>query len=286
MNLPEGARDRIETDLGRIDRIDSVSGGSITPAFRLSAAGQSYFLKYATNPSPGFFAAEAAGLEQLRRAQSALKVPHVAGRGRLGDAEWLILEWLDPVRGQTLSEELGRGLAALHRQQAAVWGWERDGFIGSLTQSNRRCSGWAEFWWKQRLLPQILLAEGYFQGKAWQEDLPAALDRVLAPAEEEGPSLLHGDLWSGNVMATVDGPAIFDPACYFGHREVDLAMTELFGGFEADFYAAYDEAWRRLPGYSGRRAAYQLYYLLVHVNLFGASYVPRTTDTLRHLLRL
>src|SRR5215207_4748885 len=118
-----------------------------------------------------------------------------------------------------------------------------------------------------------------------RERLLDSLPEFLAPAEEDGPSLLHGDLWSGNVISAAGAPALIDPAVYRGHREVDLAMTELFGGFDARFYAAYEEAWPLLPGYrEARRAVYQLYYLLVHVNLFGGSYVGQTAALLRRVL--
>ncbi|HEX8673749.1 MAG TPA: fructosamine kinase family protein, partial [Longimicrobium sp.] len=115
--------------------------------------------------------------------------------------------------------------------------------------------------------------------------LREALPRLLAAGEEDGPTLLHGDLWSGNVVATSRGPSLVDPATYRGHREVDLAMTELFGGFGAEFYTAYEEAWPLRPGYQEeRRAVYQLFYLLVHVNLFGGGYVARTAEALRRVV--
>ena len=284
MSLPEAVRAGIEVEVGHIDRVDRVTGGSIASAYRLNAGGETFFLKCADDAPADFFAVEAAGLDLLREADSSLRIPRVAGFGTEREAAWLLLEWLESGRNSGFSTELGRGLARLHRRQETTWGLDRDGFIGSLPQSNRRRQGWVEFWWEERLLPQIVMAEGRFHPGVDRDDMRVAVERVLTPIGDEGPSLLHGDLWGGNVLSTMDGPAIFDPACYFGHREVDLAMTELFGGFDAEFYAGYDEVWPRRPGYPGRRAAYQLYYLLVHVNLFGGSYASRTRDTVRQLL--
>jgi fructosamine-3-kinase len=146
---------------------------------------------------------------------------------------------------------------------------------------------WAEFWRMRRLEPQLELARaaGRLPGRQadWDrlmERLPALLDN----AEMDGPSLLHGDLWGGNVMAAAAGPVLIDPACYRGHREADLAMTELFGGFGPEFYAAYGEQWPLLAGYPRRRPVYQLWYLLVHVNLFGGGYVSQTAGVLREAL--
>src|SRR5690606_25015888 len=124
---------------------------------------------------------------------------------------WIALEWLERSPHADFSAELGRGLALLHRTRATRWGWDRDGYIGRLPQSNRSHARWWEFWWEERLLPQIRLAGGRFETSSWLEDLPVALEEILAPAEPEGPCLLHGDLWSGNVMSSTAGPAIFDP---------------------------------------------------------------------------
>lgn len=137
-------------------------------------------------------------------------------------------------------------------------------------------------------MPQLALARRAGRLPATEAEWARLLDhlpKLLAAAEDDGPSLLHGDLWSGNAMATADGPALIDPAVYRGHREADLAMTELFGGFDARFHVAYREAWPLLPGYAEeRRAVYQLYYLLVHVNLFGGGYVAQTAGVLRRAL--
>jgi fructosamine-3-kinase len=166
----------------------------------------------------------------------------------------------------------------LHRTTAESFGWPEDNFIGSLSQANGWCKRWPLFWRERRLAPQVALASG--SGLLRGQDRTALgrvvdrLDGALAVGTQEGPSLLHGDLWNGNVHALRDGTAaVVDPASYFGHREVDLAMAELFGGFDARFFDAYRAAWPVREGYELRRAIYQLYYLLVHVNLFGGSYL-------------
>lgn len=293
---------QIEAHYGSVRVVAPVGGGCINPAVRLRLAGRDAFLKYHATPTPGVFGAEAAGLQALRRAAAALRVPAVLG---VWDAPpgtsapgGLLLEWIEPAAraGDEFGERLGRGLAALHRAAgggAGGWGWEAEGFLGPLPQPNRPAARWADFWRERRLEPQLRRAfdAGRRIGatREW-ERLWAALPALLAPAEADGASLLHGDLWSGNVLAaagpTGAEPALVDPAVYRGHREVDLAMAELFGGFPESFLAAYCDAWPLQPGYApGRRAAYQLYYLLVHVNLFGAGYLAATERALREALR-
>ena len=262
-----------------------VGGGSISHAARVELADGPVFVKYSLHAPPGSFAAEAEGLRALAAAGSGLAVPRVLD---LDDA-WLALEWLEPGgRSGSFDKRLARGVAALHRAAGATWGWEADNFIATLPQPNTPSADWAEFWRVRRLEPQLrrARASGFAPGaeRDW-ERLWDRLPDLLAPAAEDGPSLLHGDLWSGNALATTRGPALVDPAVYHGHREVDLAMTELFGGFGADFYSAYDEAWPILPGYGEtRRAVYQLFPLLVHANLFGGGYVERTAALLRTLI--
>ncbi len=281
--LPESLRVSLEARFGPLREARAVGGGSISRAARVEGRDGAFFVKFGADTPPGMFEAEADGLEALAGAECGLLVPRVLAV----DAAWIALEWLEPApRAAGNGERLGRGLAALHRS-TGTWGWERDNFIGSLPQENTPAATWAGFWWARRLEPQLRRARSLGRLPAHERDwerLRDALPRLLAPAEEEGPSLLHGDLWSGNFMATARGPAIMDPAVYRGHREADLAMTELFGGFDADFYAAYEEAWPLCPGYrEERRAVYQLYYLLVHANLFGGGYVRQTAQLLSHI---
>lgn len=282
--LPEGVRRSLAARFGPLGAARAVGGGSISRAARVEGADGPLFVKFGTGTPPGMFAAEEEGLEALAAATSGLVVPRVLAV----DEAWIALEWLEPApRTPNSGERLGHGLAALHRSTGS-WGWERDNFIGSLPQQNAPAASWAEFWWTRRLEPQLRRARALGRLPAHRRDwerLRDALPRILAPAEQDGPSLLHGDLWSGNFIATTRGPALVDPATYRGHREADLAMTELFGGFGADFYAAYEEAWPLRPGYrEERRAVYQLYYLLVHVNLFGGGYVEQTAEVLRRVV--
>lgn len=291
--LPEGVRDEVEAWLGPVRGARPVGGGCIHPAFRLDLDGGPAFLKTGVDASPGLFSTEARGLAALRDARSGLRVPEVlAVRDAVdGVPGWLALEWLEPgPRPPGYGERLGRGLAALHHAGGGAWGWEEDGFIGSLPQPNAPAPGWAEFWRDRRLLPQLRRARaaGLRPGSEaeWERLLAALPDLLDGAAGADGASLLHGDLWSGNVLAVGSGePALVDPAAYRGHREVDLAMAELFGGFPAGFLAAYRESWPLAPGYGeARRGVYQLYYLLVHVNLFGGGYVPQTAAALRRSL--
>ena len=165
-------------------------------------------------------------------------------------------------------------LARLHRHTSDRFGWASDNWIGLAPQENGWCGSWSDFWLEKRMKPQLRRAEGnglHF-GKL---DFLKILDD-----HQPAPSLLHGDLWSGNVGFTREGPVIFDPAVYYGDREADLAMTELFGGFPREFYAAYDGAFRLDPGYANRKHLYNLYHLLNHLNLFGAGYLGQVQATL------
>jgi protein-ribulosamine 3-kinase len=293
--LPPGLLRRLEERYGGVRVQGAVGGGCINPAVRLRLADRDAFLKFNPDASPGMFAAEAEGLRALRAAANSLRVPEVfdvwepaASDG--GGSAALLLEWLEPVRPDDgFWTRLGRGLAELHRAGGDGWGWPTDNFIGPLPQQNTAASSWADFWRERRLEPQLRRARdaGWRVGREreWDE-LWRRLPDLLAPAEVDGPSLLHGDLWSGNVLAAQGAggaePALVDPAAYRGHREVDLAMAELFGGFSGGFLDAYREHWPLQPGYApGRRAAYQLFFLLVHVNLFGAGYVARAEHALR-----
>ena len=289
--IPDALRDAVEARLGPLRGAVPVAGGCINHGVRVALADGPVFIKHNPHAPAGLFAAEARGLRALQAAAEALTVPRPLAWAEAegGAPAWLAMEWIEPARrGPDFGERLGRGLAALHRAgRDEGWGWMEDNFIGPLPQANGRTQTWAELWQTHRIQPQLQLARraGRMPGRA--ADWDRLLDRLpdlLAPAEADGPSLLHGDLWGGNVLAAAGGPALIDPAVYRGHREADLAMTELFGGFGADFYAAYAEAWPLQPGYPVRRAAYQLWYLLVHVNLFRGGYGAQTAGVLREAL--
>jgi protein-ribulosamine 3-kinase len=269
--LPAEVRDSLERALGPVREASAVAGGCVSPAARVESPNGPIFLKYEERPPAGFFAAEARGLEAIRAAGTSLVVPRViATHEPPGDWSWLALEWLETKSAWEDAdwEGLGLGLAELHRSVGRSWG----------------TPGWAEFWWARRIEPQLRLAGGAVGANRSWDRLQAALPELLGEPRLDGPSLLHGDLWSGNVVPTTRGPAIIDPSSYHGHREVDLAMAELFGGFTPTFHRAYREAWPLRAGYEVRRGVYQLYYLLVHVNLFGGGYADRTLASLRAVL--
>jgi fructosamine-3-kinase len=258
-----------------------VGGGCINRGARLQTDdGSAYFLKWNASAPPGLFSAEWDGLAALG-ASSSIRVPEPVAMSAEGDSPaWLLMEYLSPGRpAPDFDARLGLGLAQLHcSAEGGSFGWHQDNWIGSLPQDNTPRPSWAEFWRDRRLVPQLegALHRGHFRGRG-RGELERLIDRVpsaLSGIGEERCHLLHGDLWNGNVFASGDGrPTLIDPAVYRGHGEVDLAMSELFGGFGGGFFAAYDEVITIPREYhTFRRALYQLFYLLVHVNLFGASY--------------
>jgi len=259
-------------------------------AWSLADGTRRWFVKSATGRYADMLACEADGLAALA-STGTIRVPAVAACGREPDVAWLALEWLD-LRGSGGSVKLARALAQLHRApvargpQGERYGWHCDNWLGGTPQRNGWSNQWCGFFRDQRLAPQIALAHdnGFGALARNAERLVDALD-VLLDGHEPAPSLVHGDLWSGNA-AVVDGgePVVFDPAVYVGDREVDLAMTALFGGFDADFYAVYDASFARPAGHATRRDLYDFYHLLNHVNLFGAGYLPRSERTLTRLL--
>ena len=258
-----------------------VSGGDINSAHEMKLAdGRVVFVKSNFVADPAMFAAESRGLAWLAQAH-ALRVPEVLAVGET----FLVLESISPARRRPdFDERLGRDLAALHRFGAPGFGLDHDNFIGRLPQSNTPAPNWPEFYRSRRLEPQLrrardaglcssAMARGF-------DRLFAVLDERVGPAEL--PARLHGDLWGGNVIGDETGVAcLIDPAAYGGHREVDLAMMRLFGGFGHHVFGAYEEAWPLAPGYEERVPLYQLYFLMVHVNLFGGPYVAQAEQTLR-----
>jgi fructosamine-3-kinase len=266
----------LESALGSaVRKASRLSGGDINDAFELELAdGQRLFMKTNGSAPAGMFQAEARGLAWLAEAR-ALAVPSVVAVGA-DRASFLVLELVEPgPRRRGFDEELGRALAALHRASPGAFGLDHDNFIGSLPQSNRAHARWADFFQSERLEPQLRRAtdqgrvtSGMRQGFA---RLFARLSELVGP--EEPPARLHGDLWGGNLHVTAGGaPCLIDPAAYGGHREVDLAMMRLFGGFSERVFSAYFEAFPLAPGHGERVPLYQLYPLLVHVNLFGGGY--------------
>jgi fructosamine-3-kinase len=266
---------------------ESIGGGCINAAWRVEDNGRCYFVKVNAPDREAMFVAESAGLEELRASRS-VRVPAPVCHGATTRAAFLVLEYLELGRGGgTGYEILGRQLAAMHRTARPQFGWGRDNTIGSTPQGNRRDDDWVRFWRERRLGPQLeLAAANGHRGRLQQrgERLLATLPGLLA-GHEPAAALLHGDLWGGNCAFLRDGtPVIFDPAVYYGDRETDLAMTELFGGFPADFHRAYREAYPLVDGYEVRRTLYNLYHVLNHLNLFGGGYRAQAEDMIDALL--
>jgi fructosamine-3-kinase len=263
-----------------IEDRQTVGGGCINAAYRIAGNGRAFFVKTNVPSAHGMFAAEAAALCEIARS-STIRVPHPICDGRGTDASWLVLEYIE-FGGKRNGRLLGVQLAAMHRVTAEKFGWQRDNTIGATPQINTLDDDWLEFWRERRLGFQLQLAAKnsaprrlLTQGERLLEDCAP-----LFAGREIQPALLHGDLWGGNAGFDGSGmPVIFDPAVYYGDRETDLAMTELFGGFGGDFYAAYDEAFLRDAGYAVRRTFYNLYHVLNHFNLFGGGYA-RQADTM------
>jgi fructosamine-3-kinase len=269
-----------------LQRADSLSGGCINEAWCLIGNKRRFFVKInARDRQTTMFAAEFAGLLVLYGCR-AIKVPKPLCFGHTAAAAYLVTEFLPLGAGQAHLRILGRQLAALHRHTADHYGWERDNTLGSTPQPNARATDWSAFWREHRLGYQLQLAARNGYAGALQttgEQLLSKLDQFLP--HRPPASLLHGDLWSGNVSGLPDGtPVIFDPAVYYGDRETDLAMTELFGGFGPDFYAAYREQWPLDAGYALRTDLYNLYHVLNHLNLFGGGYLRQSRHLIDRLL--
>jgi fructosamine-3-kinase len=266
---------------------NSVSGGSVNQTFALNTANQKVFLKLNSKSLyPGMFEKERMGLNLLRKSTS-LHVPLVLCIGEFEDFSYLILEFIDTkIPKSNFWENFGYGLAELHFNRSENFGLEYHNYNGSLNQKNDLSENWLDFFIENRLRYQERLAID--QGKLDIEvsKLLDKLYRVLPNVLQiENPSLLHGDLWSGNFMSNHLGqPSIMDPAVYYGHREVDISMSLLFGGFDKEFYHAYESVCPLEKGWEKRVEIYNLYPLLVHVNLFGASYSQRVKSILKRLV--
>ena len=265
----------------------SIGGGCINQAYCITDGAQRFFVKLNTPGNLSMFEAEAAGLMEIHRSET-LRVPLPICYEQNDQAAWLVLEYIDlnsGMRGN--AADLGRQLAAMHRTTAKQFGWVRDNTIGQTPQINTPSSDWVNFWRTQRLGFQLNLAKtNGHNGKLQKlgEQLLINLDKFF-PDASPLPALLHGDLWSGNYAYDGNGnPVLFDPAVYYGDREADIAMTELFGGFPADFYSAYRYDYPLDSGYNIRKLVYNLYHILNHLNLFGSSYRHQTEQTINTLL--
>lgn len=266
----------------------AIGGGSINRVLKVADTdGRSWLLKLNDVSGAAMFAAEVAGLEALASAD-AVRVPKPVGSGSDGTHAYLLMEWLELGPGiPAAARTLGHGLARLHRVSDEYFGWDRDNTIGSTPQENARETDWVRFFRERRLRFQLRLAEKKGYGGEIQEQGERLCDQLDMFFDDYRPvpSLLHGDLWGGNWGVTTDGePAIFDPAVYFGDREADIAMTKLFGGFDAGFYSAYSSAWPMHRGAALRLDLYNLYHVLNHLNLFGGGYRAQALGMIRRLI--
>ena len=266
-------------------RATPLAGGDINRAYRLDTAASRYFVKLNRAELEPMFVAERHGLQAIR-ASAAIRAPEVYLTGRLESEAFIVMEYIE-LGGHIDAERLARGLAAMHACSAAQFGFELDNTIGSSPQPNPLSDDWTAFWREHRLGFQLRLAErngldaGLLEGG---RELAAGLERFFAGYRPR-PSLLHGDLWSGNQGADAAGdPVIFDPACYYGDHETDLAMMELFSNPGARFFAVYAEHFAIDPGYAERRELYNLYHILNHANLFGGGYVASAKRSIERLL--
>lgn len=264
-----------------------VSGGSVNQTFTLEAKFQKVFLKLNSKSLyPEMFEKEQEGLNLLRSATS-LKVPEVLYIGEFKDWSYLVVEYIDSKTPKLdFWENFGKGIAELHSNHSEQYGLEYHNYNGSLVQKNDFSTSWFHFFIENRLRFQEKLAidtgKLELEVSSLLEKLYNKLPNLL---KTEQAVLLHGDLWSGNFMVTSEGQAsIMDPAVYYGHREVDLSMSLLFGGFDKKFYESYENVFPLEKGWEERVEIYNLYPLLVHVNLFGASYSQRVKSILKRLV--
>jgi len=271
-----------------LDKHTAIRGGWINQTFRISGKdGRQFFVKLNAADKLAMFSAEVAGLNEIATTQT-IRVPQPVAYGIAGSQSFLVLEHLD-LGGSGDSVSLGKQLAAMHRCSSGQYGYMQDNFIGSTRQPNAFSDDWVSFLRERRMKYQLQLASrnGYAD---LLDNLGLKLLDAL-PAYFEGyspqPSLLHGDLWGGNHSYLPNGtPVIFDPAIYYGDREADLAMTELFGGYSSDFYTAYRAAYPLHEGYALRRDLYNLYHILNHANMFGGGYARQAEGIMRRLLAI
>ncbi|MDH3282763.1 MAG: fructosamine kinase family protein [Gammaproteobacteria bacterium] len=270
-----------------VESVFPVAGGCINQALGLRSSAGAFFVKYHRADRVAMFHAECAGLAALA-ATNSVRVPHPVCAGVAGDWAFLVLEHvpLEPL-AEPGYLALGRALAELHRHRRTHFGWDRDNTIGATPQPNPALGSWPEFWRRHRLEYQLRLAadNGYTGALQTLGDQLLGSVPVFFRTYTPQPSLLHGDLWVGNAAAGPGNePVIFDPAVYYGDRETDIAMTELFGGFSERFYAGYRESWPLDSGYRVRRELYNLYHVLNHLNLFGGGYLRQAQSMIRGLL--
>ncbi|MBI1342194.1 MAG: phosphotransferase [Terrimonas sp.] len=262
-----------------------VSGGSINNCYRVSSGKEKdYFLKLnRTDALPGLYKKEQAGLLWIEK-QDAIRVPAVIKTGTHGDFQFLLMEWLEPgLRTEKFWASFGSRLARLHSLSHSAFGFPEDNYMGALPQVNGYMDKWEDFYIHNRLMPQVKLA---VDNKLIEETEALQFEklykRLTGYFEPENPALLHGDLWSGNFICDSNSePVLIDPAVYYGHRSIDLAMTKLFGGFDKLFYESYHYHYPLPANYQEQWDICQLYPLLIHLNLFGRGYLQEIKAILK-----
>lgn len=267
--------------------LNNVPGGCINSAYQIrTEKKQIFFLKVNLNSTYHMFEKEANGLAELKKA-NAIKVPDVIN----ASANFLILEYIqEGIKGRNFWQDFGRVFALLHKFSASSFGFYEDNYIGSNLQINTSTATtkWAEFFFENRILFQLKLCEKNNLANQTLKNSIIKLEKVIHKVLDiqAAPSLLHGDLWSGNFLIDQTGSAcLIDPAVYYGHREADLAMTKLFGGFSNEFYASYNEEYPLEDGYEYRENIYKLYHVLNHLSLFGLSYYPQALSLINYYLK-
>ena len=279
MTIPSSIREAIEQHLcGAILYSSPVSGGVINRCDKLHTEAGAFFLKWNDTSPTNMFAKEAKGLELLASAQSGLIIPEVI----LKENNFLLLNYIQEAKTGN-SYLFGSKLALLHKTTNELFGLDHNNYIGVLPQSNQYYPNWLDFFVRERIEPQVKMA---IDSGRIDSSFVSIFDRVLnftyVRFPDEPPALLHGDLWNGNYRWTTEGnAAIYDPAVYFGHREMDIAMTRLFGGFDQQFYDGYNDIYPLEDGVEERIKLCNLYPILVHTNLFGGGYVHKAIRLLK-----
>jgi len=290
--VPDGAVQKgiaaaLSASLGRsvrVDRWQGIGGGCISNASRVDTNAGVFFAKWNEEAPPDLFEAEARGLRQMARAAARVAIPKVlAASGPRGKVPaFIVMEYLEPesAHGDHEEETLGRGLAELHRTSSERFGFPGDTYCGSTRQANGWCDSWPQFYTERRIVP---LLNAVRRERSLSANDEALYERVIARLPdllERGspPSLIHGDLWSGNVLWTTRGPALVDPACAYADREMEFGITTLFGGLSPRAWSAYLETWPLDAGWRERNPLYQLYHLLNHYLIFGGGYGAQARD--------
>lgn len=290
MSLNERIKKEIEERLGTVIRkTENLGGGCINNAQKIiTESGKKYLLKMNNNAPTDMFRTEAHGLNELQKAD-AIRVPGA----KIFAGKYLVTEFIESgKKTDSFFRDFGKQFADLHKYKSSSFGFYEDNYIGSTPQKNltdgNEKRNWKEFYFNKRLLFQLLLCEknGYAEPDLKNSfgQLESKIEDILKGSEED-PSLLHGDLWSGNYMVDEKGnPCIIDPAVYYGHREADLAMTKLFGGYPEEFYSSYNDNYPLKDGWQYRENIYKLYHVLNHLNLFGRGYYSQAVSLIKFYL--